>query len=65
MGESKNPIPLDELDRWSAPGPPPPTDAFPPRLGGRQPHSGQRDLNDLSGGASVAVYCGNEEAGLA
>jgi hypothetical protein len=61
MDESKNPIPLNELGPWSAPDPPSTVDAFPAGLAGCQPHSDQLDPNDLSGGDSVVVYCGNED----
>src|ERR1700680_869514 len=74
MDESKNPIPPNELDPWSAldrtsaVG-----DALPAELArsreraalGRRHHSDQSEpcRDDLPSGPSVVVYCGNEEEG--
>jgi hypothetical protein len=72
MDESKNPIPPNELDPWSAlDRTSAVADALPAELArsreraapGRRRHSDQSELcrDDLPDGPSVVVYCGNEE----
>ena len=72
MDESPNSIPPNEVDRRSASdltsavADPPLADLVRSRERvalRRQPHSEQIDLrrNGFSGGASVAVYCGNQD----
>jgi hypothetical protein len=68
MDESHNSIPPNEVDRWSAldltsaVADSPASDLARSRERAalrRQPHSEQMDR--FSGGASVAVYCGNQD----
>src|ERR1700694_261520 len=72
MDESKNPIPPNELDPWSAlDRTSAVADALAAELAGsreraalgRRRHSDQSELcrDDLPNGPSVVVYCGNEE----
>jgi hypothetical protein len=72
MDESHKSIPPNQVDCWSALEPttavadPPPADwarSHERAALRRQPHSEQIDLrrNEFSGGASVAVYCGNQD----
>ena len=72
MDESKNPIPPNELDPWSAlDRTSAVADALPAELAGsreraalgRRRYSDQSELcrDDLPNGPSVVVYCGNEE----
>src|ERR1700682_4828518 len=72
MDESKNPIPPNDVDPWSAlDRTSAVADALAAELAGsreraalgRRRHSDQSRLcrNDLANGPSVVVYCGNEE----
>lgn len=72
MDERHNSIPPNEVDRWSAldptsavadSAPADPARSRERAAPRRHPHSEQIDLrrSEFSGGASVAVYCGNQD----